>query len=132
MNTTLPVNPALSIDFFSTPNENRSDEEIAIWWDHPFAQLQEDGTMRVLCLDGGAWDRPTWYGDASNIEEATTLANQKLTAWRATRARPTVLLDDGSVKVVRMPQKPNDEVEVLGTFDDTAAAQKYISETVGK
>ena len=24
----------------------------------------------VHCLDGGAWDRPTWWGDFSSLEEA--------------------------------------------------------------
>lgn len=128
----IPVDPTLPTGFSDTPNEERTDEEIEMWWDKPFAQLQADGTLHVRCLDGGAWDRPTFYGVASNIQEATVLANRKLGAWLAMRSRPTVMLDEGSVKVVRMPQKPHDAVEVLATFDDPSAAQRYITELAAK
>lgn len=124
----LPVNPKLPEEFFSTANEDRSEEEIKTWWDRPFAQQEVDGPFVVRCLDGGAWDRPTFYGSAATIEEATALANQKLAAWQTMRAEPRVMFDEGSVNVVRMRQKPGDEIEVLGTFDDAAAAQKFMAD----
>jgi len=35
----------------------------------------------VRCLDGGAWDRPTWWGSFATIDEAIACASQS-PEWR--------------------------------------------------
>ena len=94
------LNPTLPENFFSTDNDDRSDAEIAEWWDRPFileqkfffggAQTQfPDAAERreaqekqwlsrwpsgsrfdVWILDGGAWDRPTNRGQFDSLDEA--------------------------------------------------------------
>lgn len=44
---TLPVDPKLRKDFDNTPNEERSEEEIATWWDRPYAVIMPDGSYDV-------------------------------------------------------------------------------------
>ena len=94
------LNPALPDNFFSTPNEDRSESEISEWWDRPFIketrfsfqgtqtqrpdadqlrQVQQNQWLArwpsgsrfdVWILDGGAWDRPTNRGSFASLEEA--------------------------------------------------------------
>jgi hypothetical protein len=114
---TLPINPALPDGFDQTPNEDRSDSEILTWWDQPYAVKREDGCFDVRCLDGGAWDRPTYYGVAKTIEEAEEMAKAKLAAWQQTRSRPKVFFgDDGKFSVVLMPQSPREEMGTVIFF----------------
>lgn len=114
------VNPVLPEGFDSTPNEDRSEHHLAMWWGRPFivlqtwaqaeagtiawqAQRRDDGDADALseeatealleeqraaffkhyptgeqytvrCLDGGAWDRSTWWGDSPTLEGALDLA----------------------------------------------------------
>lgn len=121
------INPQLPEDFDVTPNEERSREEIKLWWDRPFImvdswkdvelhirsnqeRLRLEGSEHavplegvdamieerragwyaeypagdrfdVQCLDGGAWDRPTYWGDFGTIEEALQCAARG-PAWR--------------------------------------------------
>ena len=112
--TPLPIDPALPDAFFSTPNQERSPAELDAWWDRPFAQTQADGQLVVRCLDGGAWDRPTYYGCAPSVTEAEVLAAVKLRAWRERRAAPVLsILPSGRFAVLRMAQRPDDEDVVL-------------------
>lgn len=124
---TLPVNPDLPADFYNTPNDERSTPELEQWWDVPYAVQRPDGKYDVRCLDGGAWDRPTFYGIVDTIEEATVLAAQKLQEWIKTRSRPVVSLDNGKVSVVVMPASPLEDIRVLGTFDSMEAANAFIT-----
>lgn len=87
---TIPVNPRLPKNFDCTPNEDRPDSHMK-WWNRPYIQtytlesfgdVDEEfkrkwmeswptGTRYDLrCLDGGAWDRSTWYGSFKTLEEA--------------------------------------------------------------
>ncbi len=46
-------------------NQYQADKKIKWFTDYP------TGIAYVVhCLDGGAWDRPTWWGDFSSLEEA--------------------------------------------------------------
>ena len=85
-----------------------------------------DGTYDVRCLDGGAWDRSTWYGHAKTLEEAQEIADRKLAQWKAMREEPVVMFDDvDRVLVVRMGQRPGDDVTELGVFGSTEEASKF-------
>lgn len=125
---TLPLDPDLPEGFHHTANEARSRDEIIIWWDVPYAVSRADGRYDVLCLDGGAWDCPTFYGVAGTLEEAAVLAENKLTEWQAIRAHPSISIEeDGGVSVVRMPQSPLDDVALLSAFDSIEKANQYIA-----
>lgn len=103
----LPVDPPLPAAFDDTPNENRSKAELDAWWLRPFAQSRPDGSLDVRCLDGGAWDRPTYYGTASEQGEALELARTKLKAWQEIRDTPVVFLAGESVcLLVLEPNRP--------------------------
>ncbi|SOZ17380.1 hypothetical protein [Cupriavidus taiwanensis] len=124
---TFPVDPLLPEDFDQTPNEVRSAAELDEWWDRPYAVTREDGRLEVRCLDGGAWDRSTSYGIASDLDEARKLAEKKLADWLRMRARPTCLIDDGYA-LVRMPQRPDQQMEILARLDSPAAASAWLKE----
>jgi hypothetical protein len=121
----LPIDPRLPKGFNSTPNDERSAQEIAKWWDRPFALSRPDGSFDVRCLDGGAWDRSTWYGNAKNIHEAVELAARKLAAWKNFRGAPVVMLDDDRVIVARMEQRPGEGITELGVFRSTNEASEF-------
>ena len=73
MRTAILINPELPPDFYGTPNEERSPEEIEAWWGVPY--IQTDGkSFNVRRLDGGAWDRPTNYGVFDTLDKATEVA----------------------------------------------------------
>jgi hypothetical protein len=126
-----PVDPDLPEAFDHTPNEQRSVAEIARWWDRPFALTNPDGTLTVRCLDGGAWDRSTYYGVAPTFEAAQKLAGEKLEAWRRFRMRPVFGVDhdvpERPYTLIRMPQNPHQEHVVIarfGTMEEATAALK--------
>lgn len=113
-NESLPLDPALPDGFYDTANEERSAQEISTWWDRPYVVTRPDGSLDVRCLDGGAWDRPTFYGTAPDMVAAVELAARKLAAWRSFRDGPVaMMLEDGQMQAVRMPSRPGEDVEVL-------------------
>jgi len=71
----IPVNPVLPKNFYSTDNRARPNSP---WWYVPYITegRRGDGSIpfSVECLDGGAWDRPTWWGSFKTIEEAVECA----------------------------------------------------------
>ncbi len=119
---TLPLDPPLRPDFDSTPNDERDEAEIVAWWDRPYAQTRRDGSLEVRCLDGGAWDRSTWYGVAPDMAAAVKLANEKLAWWRKARARPVTMFDGDTISIVRMPSRPREDHQVLAQVPDASAA----------
>ncbi len=131
------VDPVLPPDFDTTPNEERSAAEIARWWDRPFAVSKPDGSYTVYALDGGAWDRPTSYGNAATLDDAKRLAAEKLEAWQRLRARPSVMVDGADAEyplaIVRQPQHPHEDSTVLGRFRSAeelnAALQLMLAES---
>lgn len=123
----IPIDPALPENFDSTPNEDRSREDLDLWWDRPFAITNPDGALTVRCLDGGAWDRSTNYGDAMNAEEAAKLGADKLTAWRKAKRRPIVSMNgDGTADVVVMASRPDRDAEILAEKLSLADAHAFI------
>ena len=87
-----PIDPDLPKNFEQTPNESRPARHMA-WWGVPFITTwTEDGPRwlaawpsgtryDVRCLDGGAWDRSTCWGQANTLEEALKIARTG-PAWR--------------------------------------------------
>lgn len=116
MKNDFPIDPVLPDNFDCTPNENRSKEELNAWWDRPFAITNENGTYSVRCLHGGAWDRSSWLSDAATIEEAKEVGTRMLTEWQSIRARPMFAAYEGAIRIIRMPQRPDMEEELLGNF----------------
>lgn len=55
------VDPILPKNFDGTRNELRPLSHQK-WWYRPYVVTNGD-KFDVYCLDGGAWDRPTWVGD---------------------------------------------------------------------
>lgn len=122
----MPINPKLPRMFDQTPNEKRSKRELDQWWDRPFAFIREDGKFDVRCLDGGAWDRSTWYGVADDLEAAVRLGTEKLAAWRRFRETPHAYIDSGKVAVVLGPQRPDEEHKLLYEARDAQDAAAWI------
>lgn len=123
---TLPLDPSLHPDFDSTPNDERDDAEICAWWDRPYALTRPDGSLEVRCLDGGAWDRSTWYGVAPDMPAAVKLANEKLAWWRKARERPVTMFDGDAIRIVRMPTRPREGIQVLAEVPDANAAGEWL------
>jgi hypothetical protein len=111
----LLIDPDLPADFDQTPNEERSDDQLDAFWRKPFALTLPDGTYEVRCLDGGAWDRSTWYGQAATLETAQEIADTKLAKWVKMASTPVMtIFDDNAVALVIYGQRPGDEpVEVF-------------------
>lgn len=125
----LPLDPKLPKNFDFTPNEDRSKAQIKAWWDRPFAVSNPDGSLSVRCLDGGAWDRSTSYGRAQTMAEARTLADRKLSEWKAMRAQPVAIWQgDGTVDIARMSQKPGDDMETLASGLTNEGAALWLKE----
>ena len=102
----IPVDPQLPEDFYNTPNEERSDGELAQWWQKPYACTNADGSLDVRCLDGGAWDRPTFYGSAPDLPAACLLAERKLATWQWYQSVPVTCLQENTIELVVMPDRP--------------------------
>lgn len=66
---------------YDIPNDERSIRELKFWWKRPYVRtsMAPIGGYDVYCLDGGAWDRPTWVGRGDTIDEAVAIA--KLRWW---------------------------------------------------
>lgn len=80
----------------------------------------------VRCLNGGAWDRPTWLGQAATYDEACVLAAEKQSAWVQRRAQPVPLLDTRP-KLIRFAQRPDRSDTVLKEFDSAEALSAYVA-----
>lgn len=123
----IPLDPDLPENFDATPNELRSKAELDAWWDHPFGVSLSDGSIEVRCLNGGAHDRSSWLGLAPGYEEACALAEKTQAEWVRMRERPSIALDEGA-QVVRMPQRPDEDMTVLASFSTADEANAYIRE----
>lgn len=112
----IPLDPVLPSNFDNTPNEDRSEKELDKWWDKPFILSREDGSYEVRALNGGAWDRSSWLGDAATVDEARTLARNRQKEWIEKTSKPTVFLrSDGLVDLVLMSRRPNRAHTVLAS-----------------
>lgn len=111
-----PIDPKLPKHFYGRANGERSDAELKRWWNKPFACTNEDGTLDVRCLDGGAWDRPTYYGTAKTVDEAIRIATQKLATWLEYEKEPICSFSDTSIQWVLFSQDPRKKPVVLAEF----------------
>jgi len=69
------LDPILPDGFSVTPNDERP-ESHRFWWYRPYIITRQNGDQThywVHCLDGGAWDRPTWWGEAESLEAAVEI-----------------------------------------------------------
>ena len=122
----LPLNPSLPSHFSDLRNEDRTAQELAVWWDQPYVQGPENGPYTVHCLDGGAWDRPTWYGQAFTLDEATKLAAAKLTQWHTARKKVMTMMSEPPC-LVRMPQHPHQGMEIIRKFANMDELTAYVN-----
>jgi len=70
------IDPVLGVTFDSTRNEDRTPRQMA-WWDVPFILTARNakGLVYIIrCLDGGAWDRSTLWGQTDSLQEAIKIA----------------------------------------------------------
>ena len=121
-----PIDPVLPQGFDNTPNDARSKAELDAWWDRPFAVTNKDGSFSVRCLHGGAWDRSSWLGEAATIDAARALGESKLAEWQHTRAEPRITFVDGTLRIIRMPQRPDQDEVLLGTASSQEEAKEFI------
>ncbi|EPL4055470.1 hypothetical protein MWX51_005579 [Pseudomonas aeruginosa] len=124
----IPLDPKLPKLFDSTPNEQRSKAQLDAWWDHPFGVTMADGRIDVRCLNGGAWDRSTHLGVADDYDAACVLAEAKQAAWLRFRERPVGSPQDGKFLLLKMPQRPDEDMVTVATFDTAEAANEYLRE----
>jgi hypothetical protein len=124
----LIVDPKLPDDFDQRPNGERTRLEVAMWWDRPYALTLPDGGLEVRCLDGGCWDRSTWYGDAASYEEAVQLAARKLVEWQLLRARPVFWIRGKTVEIIQEPQHPFGEWLTVKKCNSRAEAAAWMAE----
>lgn len=68
------IDPSLPEAFMNTPNNERPYAHM-VWWGMPYVETNQ-GAFSVWCLDGGAWDRPTWRGQADTLADALELAKK--------------------------------------------------------
>ncbi|EKK5568056.1 DNA-binding protein [Enterobacter hormaechei] len=115
----IPLDPQLPKLFDDTPNEKRSKAQLDAWWDHPFAVTNPDGSIDVRCLNGGAWDRSTWFGRVATYDEACELAERRQSEWVKIRAQPIFHMSfEPPYQAIRMAQRPDQpEATVVGSFD---------------
>lgn len=101
----VPVNPKLPKNFDSTPNDARPASHRR-WEGRPYILTDEGGNMQspeararwlaswptgirydVRCLDGGAWDRSSCWGNFATLEEAIACAKAG-PSWRKKAPEP--------------------------------------------
>lgn len=71
------VDPILPDDFFGTANDERPDSH-RFWVKRPYIVTVEGADpvfFTVECLDGGAWDRPTYWGSAATLAAAAEICS---------------------------------------------------------
>jgi hypothetical protein len=65
----MKIDPKIPEEFYNMAIEEMPKEVINQWWEVPYIQTRGN-YFAVLCLNGGAWDRPTLLGIYESIEEA--------------------------------------------------------------
>lgn len=83
------INPKLPKNFECTDNQKRPAAQRNKWWGRPYIEVEiedpeqwpESVYYSVYCLDGGAWDRPTFWGRFGSLHEALQCVEHG-PAWR--------------------------------------------------
>lgn len=102
------LDPVLPRNFDNRANEDRSTKELDQFWLRPFVLSTQEGKFEVRCLDGGCWDRSTWYGFAESLDGARQLARVKLAEWMAIMDRPVAMIRrDGLINLLQMNCRPD-------------------------
>ena len=57
----MKVNPIIPNCFYEIAIVDMPKSVIDEWWEKPYIETRGDA-FAILCLDGGAWDRPTLKG----------------------------------------------------------------------
>jgi hypothetical protein len=123
----LPLDPKLRPRFDDTPNEKRTAAELDTWWMRPFGRTLAEGAIEVRCLDGGAWDRSTFYGVARSLEEAQELAARKLAKWREFLDTPMSFLgEDGVSHIALQADRPGQPLVILHTLAPGESAADWL------
>ena len=55
-------------------SKEKFENGIGVMKENWFSRFPSGTSYEVRCLDGGAWDRSTYWGEASSLEEAVELA----------------------------------------------------------
>lgn len=125
----VPLDPVLPPNFDNRANETRSKTELDRFWRRPFILSRDDGKFEVRCLDGGCWDRSTWYGLADSLEDARTIAKAKLAKWIVIMDRPVAMMrGDGLIDLVQMNHRPDGSPTVYAAGLSQADAQQKLEE----
>jgi hypothetical protein len=125
----LPVDPDLPPHFDDLSNERRSKAELDRWWLRPFAVTLADGSYEVRCLDGGAWDRSTWYGHAKDLQEAREIARSKLERWQQANDTPIFFyIAHEAVLLSLEPNRPSCARPFLDAAGSGEAARKLAAQ----
>lgn len=112
----IAIDPVLPENFDNTPNDQRSKAELNQWWNRPFIMTTAEDGFEVRCLDGGASDRSTWYGTAKTLEEAKTLAVEKLSKWQKYLMTPVCRIrPDGLIDLVVLNPRPGVELKIVAS-----------------
>ena len=65
----MKIDPKIPECFYELAISDMPQSVIDEWWEKPYIQKRGDA-FAVLCLDGGAWDRPTLKGIYNTKEDA--------------------------------------------------------------
>lgn len=76
----IPVNPA-NPPARDIKNDERETEELILWWRQPYLEWNKNGFWEIRCLDGGAWDRPSFLDQHKQLAGALELAKKPTRAY---------------------------------------------------
>lgn len=136
----IAIDPKLPKNFNDISNEDRPKSHHR-WWYKPFITTkswQNEVRYDVRCLDGGAWDRSTFHGTFTNLEEALIAANNLAESYEPYRIYCRLLyparLSGGFhfeyTKVFRaFPKLANTESDDYIIFNDSSASFRNIVAT---
>lgn len=121
----IPINPTLPKNFDITPNEKRSKAQLDAWWDHPYC-VESNGKYHVYCLNGGAWDRPTFLGQTDTYDDACELAERRQAEWVKRRAEPIFYHSfEPPFQMIRQPQRPDQDATLVVEFNTMDELNAY-------
>lgn len=121
----IPINPTLPKNFDITPNEKRSKAQLDAWWDHPYC-VESDGKYHVYCLNGGAWDRPTFLGQTDTYDDACELAERRQAEWVQRRSEPIFFHSfEPPFQMIRQPQRPDQDATLVVEFNTMDELNAY-------
>jgi hypothetical protein len=126
----IPLDPKLPKHFDQTSNEDRTKDQLDAWWDHPYGVTLDNGQIDVRCLNGGAWDRSTHFGQVDTYEEACELAERAQARYLKFRERPTLRMDGPPTlpTLVILAQRPDQDERIVKSFETPQEAGDYMRE----